>query len=101
VLSSEEIRRRLDERTYRPGWSWTLKEDPWEGRYVRFLCTGVADAFTPGATIDIGFDSWLPPMESIRQLDLWMQWRLARAESHESREFYQLNGNPLFDPHSG
>jgi hypothetical protein len=34
--------------------------------------------------------------ESLR---LWMAWRLGRIESHEMREFFKVDGRPVFDPH--
>jgi hypothetical protein len=98
-LTTRQIHDHLAGITYRPGWSWTLCEDPWEGPYIRFVWEGVPDS-SGGGTIDIGFDTWLPPMLSTEQLDHFMQWRLARCEINESREFLQRGGRPLFDPHA-
>lgn len=97
MLSPDEIRAHLATVTYRPGWTFTLHYDPWEGQYVRFVAEGLEDSY--GGTIDIGFNTWLPPMQNTEQLDLFIQWRLWRMESHESREFFQRDGRPVFDPH--
>ena len=75
-------------------------EDPWEGPFVRFVGP-VDDSYNPGSTIDLGISSWLPPMVTTDQLDLWVQWRLWRVEGHESREYLMRGGVPLFDPHKG
>jgi hypothetical protein len=99
VLTTEQIRQRLGELRYRPNWSWSLQIDPWEGAFIRFVATDVEDSYG-GKTLDIGFNTWLPPMLTVDQLDAFMQWRLARCEVHEAREF--LHGpdhRPLFDPH--
>jgi hypothetical protein len=99
VLTAEQIRQRLGELRYRPNWTWELHEDPWEGAFIRFVATNVEDSYG-GSPIDIGFNTWLPPMQNTEQLDLFVQWRLWRAESHESREWMQRGGRPLFDPHN-
>jgi hypothetical protein len=49
--------------------------------------------------MDLGIDSPIPPMADTDALHRWLIWRLGRVESHESREFYRVDGFPLFDPH--
>jgi hypothetical protein len=97
VLSTAEIRDCLERCAYKPGWTWTLREDPWEGLFVRFLVE-IEDSYGTG-TLTLGIDSWLPPQVSEESLRLWMAWRLGRIESHEMREFFKVDGRPVFDPH--
>jgi hypothetical protein len=100
-LLKEAIVHHLANRRWRPGWTLTVCEDPWEGLFVRFVGP-VQDSYDPENTIDIGFPAWLPPMLTTEQLDYWVQWRLNRQESHEGREFYMSRcaNRPVFDPHA-
>lgn len=98
TLTSTQIRDHLAELHYKPGWTWTLQEDPWEGPYIRFLID-VPDTYGTGTTT-LGINTWLPPMETTQQLDLFIAWRLARIENHEAREFLKRDGKPIFDPHA-
>src|SRR3954451_23959390 len=97
MLSTTEIRDCLGRCEYKPGWSWRLREDSWEGLFVRFLVE-IDDSYGTGA-LTLGIDSWLPPQVSEESLRLWMAWRLGRIESHEMREFFKVDGRPVFDPH--
>ena len=99
MLSYEEIKDHLASIQYKPGWTWNVEIDPWEGLYIRFLIS-VEDSYSPGQTVDLGFSSWLPPMTNRKQLDLWLQWRIWRLESHEAREFMRRDNRPIFDPHA-
>jgi hypothetical protein len=97
-----EIRECLERCEYKPGWSWELREDLWEGPFVRFLVT-VDDSYAveqADGVITLGIDSWLPPQVSEESLRLWLAWRLGRIESHEMREFFKVDGRPVFDPHA-
>lgn len=98
-LSEPEIRVHLSTLTYRPGWSWTLERDVWEGLFVRFIGL-VEDSYNANKKIALGINSWLPPMMSTEQLDAWMAWRLWRIEGHEAREFLCRDNQPIFDPHA-
>lgn len=98
MLSHADIQARLNEYTYRRGWQWSLEHDPWEGAFIRFLVE-VPDSIT-GAPVTLGINSYLPPMETLEQLDLWFQWRVWRIEGHEAREYLQRDGRPVFDPHA-
>jgi hypothetical protein len=98
VLSTEQIRTVLSRCSYKPGWSWEVHEDPWEGVYVRFL-VDVPDSYGMGEHTTLGIDSWLAPQVSERSLHLWLAWRLGRIESHEMREWLKVDGRPVFDPH--
>lgn len=100
MLTSDQIRAALSLRTYKEGWRWELHQDPYEGPYIRFL-VDVPDALNGDQPTTLGINSWLPPMQTLEQLDHWMIWRIGRIENHEAREFYQDHaGHPVFDPHA-
>jgi hypothetical protein len=98
MLNAHDISTHLATLTYKPGWTWELEQDPWEGHRIRFL-VDVPDAYS-NDHVTLGISSWLPPMQTTEQLDLWMAWRIQRIESHEAREFLKRNGQPIFDPHA-
>jgi hypothetical protein len=99
MLTPTEIAEHLATLSYKPGWSWTLDHDTWEGPFIRFLID-VPDAYDASKTITLGVNTWLPPMVSTEALDLFMAWRIARIENHEAREMLQRDGRPIFDPHA-
>lgn len=99
MLSTAEITERVRQYRYRPGWFLTVVETGFEDPWLRVLATGVMNSYDPQSPIDLGINSPIPPMETVDQLDRWIVWRLQRIESHEAREWLQVDGRPLFDPH--
>lgn len=99
MLSTAEITSEVAKVTYRPGWSLHVYEAGFEDPWLLVLARDVPDSYHPGQTIDLGIRSPIPPMESVDQLRRWLIWRLGRVESHEAREWLQVDGHPIFDPH--
>lgn len=99
MLTVGQIEALLERVTYRPGWQLTVYEDPWEGPHLRIVAT-MPNAYRPDETVDVGINSAIPPMPDADAFLLWLQARLIRVESHESREFLHLDGRPVFDPHA-
>lgn len=99
-LTLAEIQAALNAVTYRPGWTFTAAEDPFgEGHTVR-LEGPVPNAYRPDETVVLGINSYLPPIPDAAYLDRWLLWRLQRVEAHETREWLQRDGRPIFDPHT-
>lgn len=98
VLSTEQIRDHLARLSYRPGWSFQLREHPFEGHQVFIIGKDLPDSYST-SNLDIGVLSFLPPMPDTTYLEQWIAWRLARIETHEMREFLKRDGQPIFDPH--
>jgi hypothetical protein len=99
MLTRWQIERELRLLTYKEGWEWSLLEDEHEGLYVRWIIT-LPDSYNPGETVDLGINSWLPPIPDRDYLAKWFLWRVKRIESHEAREFLKRDGVILFDPHA-
>lgn len=100
MLSTWEIRAFLDRLSYKPGWEITAHEDPFEGQKVRIIAPGLPDSYRPGETIDLGVESYLPPLENLPELQRWLFWRLRRIEVHEAMEFFKVDGELVWDPHA-
>lgn len=99
MLTTAEIAGWIGQMSYRPGWSFQVYETGFEDPWLLILAKNQADSRNPGASIDLGIRSPIPPMENFDQLDRWLIWRLERVESHECREWLQVDGRPIFDPH--
>ena len=99
MLSTKQIQEYLDKVTYKPGWKFRCYDGRWEGQHL-VITTVLPDAYDKGKTTTLDVHSMLPPMETIDQLNTWMMWRLGRIEIHEMREFYQVDGKLIADPHA-
>jgi hypothetical protein len=99
MLSTEQVNAELARLTYKPSFTFRAYDDAWEGQKVRIVCT-VPDSTNPGETVDLGVDSFLPPMDDEWDVRRWLAWRLQRIEIHESLEFLKLDGAPIWDPHA-
>lgn len=89
----------MDKITYKPGWSWSLYETPWEGWWISIRLE-VIDSRHPDEVQVQNIRSPLPPFQTISQVHVWMLWRLMRIEVHEAREFYRVDGVLYDDPHA-
>lgn len=99
MLTTTELAAHLKRLTYKPGWAIRVYDGAWEGQHL-VITTVVEDSYNPGQTVTLDVHSMLPPMPDAGYLDVWLQWRLARIETHESREFLRRDGRPVFDPHA-
>lgn len=98
-LTVPELQAALDRVTYRPGWTFTAYEHPFEGPHL-LIVAPVPNAYRPEETVDLGIRSPLPPMWTEHGLIVWLAWRLGRVESHEMREWLRVDGRAPFDPHA-
>lgn len=98
MLSTEQINTELGRLTYKPGFTFRAYEDLWEGQKIRIEAT-VPDSRNPEETVDLGIDSFLPPLVDEWDLRRWLAYRLRRVETHEMLEFLRLDGSPIWDPH--
>lgn len=99
MLTLPDIQGALDRITYRPDWTFTAYEDQWEGPHL-LIVAPVPNSYRPTETVDLGIRSPLPPMPDTEALHRWLAWRLGRVENHEMREWFKVDGRPLFDPHA-
>lgn len=96
----DDLRRFFARVAYRPGWRFTVKEDPFEGPHLHIDCQ-LEDAYHPGHMVTLNIISPLPPMSSDEQVIEWLRWRLTRIETHEVREWLRLDGERIYNPHDG
>lgn len=99
-MSTADINRELDRLSYKPRWSFRAFDDPWEGQKLRIVCTVPDSYHDDGRTIDLGVDSFIPPLCDEWDLRRFVAWRVQRIEIHESLEFLKLDGAPIWNPHS-
>ncbi len=99
MLSSVEVRCVVDRLTYRD-WCFFVYLDQHEGLAVE-IGAEVVDGYHPDRRIWLDVHAPLPPFRDEQAVVDWFAWRLARAESHESREMLRLDGQLVSDPHAG
>lgn len=99
MLTPEQIQNILDRTKYKPGWNLESYQGRYEGPHLRIWSETIPDAFTPGAMARFDVHSPIPPMATEADLLEWLLWRIIRIESHEAREFFQIDGKPFADPH--
>lgn len=98
MLSTAEVQQELARVSYKPGWSFEAYEGQWEGQHI-VISAQLMDGYDHSRVVDLRID-WFPdPFQNLQQLYYALAKRLARIEVHEMREFLQVDGRPLFDPH--
>lgn len=99
ILTLEQIKQRVREYTYRPGWQINVYEGSTEGHHIEIKAT-VEDSTKPGNPVPLEIYSALPQFYDISHLDLWVSNRLRRIEIHESLEWFRIKGELFIDPHA-
>jgi hypothetical protein len=99
VLTLDALRRQLERVTYRPGWSMHLYEPKFEGVWISIRAE-LPNAYRPDENTVINVRSAVPPMPTGQYFLEWLLWRILRIESHECREWFKVDGEPLYDPHA-
>ena len=87
--------------TYRPGWSFLLDDDPYEG-LVLWIRAKVENSYRPEEPWDLAIATFvpLPVLHTPQDFLDWLLWRCLRIESHECREWLRVHGKPISDPHA-
>jgi hypothetical protein len=100
LLTIEELKERVNQFIYRPGWTMEVVEAAFEGPKFHVFALE-PDTTKEGETLPLDIWSNIPPMLSLDQFDAWVSWRMQIIESHESREWLRLKttGKALFYPH--
>lgn len=98
-LSFEELGEALRHVSYKPGWTFRLISGYWEGDRLRIVVEGLADSYHPERTTDLGVDDFIPPMRTTKDFYDYLLYRVHRIESHETREWFKVDGKPHDDPH--
>lgn len=99
MLTIDALRAALKRVTYRPGWRFVLYQSAHEGVWLSIKAEA-DDPANPGKTLVINVRTAVPPMPHETYFFQWLAYRLARIESHESREFLRIDGKKVDDPHA-
>jgi hypothetical protein len=97
-MNYEELATRVRGFGYKPGWTFDVYNDPWEGPFLYVRVT-MPDAYNPGQEITLGVRSNIPPMRNHEDLTNWLLWRIMQMEIHECLEFFTFYGKRVRDPH--
>jgi hypothetical protein len=98
-LSFEEITKALSRVSYKAGWTFEPIPGTWEGHRIRIVARALMDSYHPEQTVDLGINDFIPPVRTVEELHEWLLARVHRIESHETREWFKIDGKPLHDPH--
>lgn len=98
MLSTQEIREHLASVSYRPGWEFAVQEHI-EGLQLR-IRADLEDSYNPGKMVELGIDTFIPPIPDVAYLKQWLLWRLKRIEIHEACEWFKWDGEIVLDPHA-
>jgi hypothetical protein len=100
VLTIAELQGLLERFTYKPGWTFTMWHDEFEGNRMEIFINSEVNAYKPDELTVMSIKTYVPPIESPAAFWRYLLWRLERVEMHELREFFRVGGHPIFDPHS-
>lgn len=99
MLSVIEISEHLKRITYKDGWTFLVRENPYEGPFIRILIV-VPNSYMENETVTLGINSFLGEFETVEEFERWLLRRIIRIEIHEAREFFKRDGKVLSDPHA-
>lgn len=98
MLGIDDLRQVFAEFTYRPGWTFTVVEDRFEGLHLHIDYT-MENSYRPEEPFTANVISPLPPMRDVEAVKDWLLWRLCRIEVHEACEWLRFDGELIRDPH--
>jgi hypothetical protein len=100
-MTIDELRAELERITYKPRYRLSVWLDEHEGPVLRIVAL-VNNSYQPDQTIDLGIDTYISPNDAATPDTFlrFVNWRLGRVASHEHREWFQVDGVPLNDPHA-
>ena len=100
MLGTDELNTALTSATYKPGYRLVVRDVPHQGPYL------TVRVFAPDANhrdegpIELHIHSPIPPMRSRMEFYDWIVWRLSVIETHEVLEWFRVDGQPWYDPHT-
>lgn len=98
MLSIPELQALLEHITYLPGYELSVYQGRHEGQHI-VIRADIPDSYHPGQTVTLDIHSPLPPMRDAASFHDWLLWRCQRIASHETREWFKVDGKPYSDPH--
>lgn len=98
MLTIQQIEDELKKITYREGWKFFVYQGAWEGQHLRIEAT-VPDSVELGQDVFLNIETPIPPCPDAQYFHHWLIYRLIRIETHEAREWFKVNGVPVFYPH--
>lgn len=100
-VSPEEIKAHLAKITYKPGWRiWLMEDVLTDLPTLLAIDFEVEDTYNPGNIVKIGMREKLRlPIMSLEQFEHQVLDAIDRAERHETREWFKVDGVMKYDPH--
>lgn len=97
-LTIREMQDEMAKITYRKGWTFYVTQGAFEGAHLEIFAW-LDDSVNLGKKMLFNPQIPIPPYRDIEDFRLWLIYRLIRIESHEAREFFKVDGVPIFYPH--
>lgn len=93
-LDVEPLRNILRQFTYKPGWTFNIRDDMLA---IRLLAP---DTDNVENIISVNNEVVIPRFVDERfPWDRWLLDQIMNVERHEAQEFFKINGVKVFDPH--
>lgn len=102
MITIEQAQSIIHRLTYKPGWKFHL--DFYTVDKVSLAISfDTENAYEPGQIVKIGFRQVLTPSTLISEESFIaaLMSIIDRAERHETREWFKIDGQMPFDPHKG
>lgn len=96
-LSGPALAAEVERMTFMPGWELSVFLDPFEGPVFRVVAK-VPNSYSD-EPVTLQINSRIPWQTSIEDFRLWCLWRCDQIMRHETREWFKIDGKPLYDPH--
>jgi len=98
-LTAAQIARDIKRVTYKPGWTFEVGQHPIEGPTLS-IAFAVPNSYRQGEQQVQRVNSPIPPLYSREHVYAWLMWRISIVEMHELAEFFKVDGQMVYDPHS-
>jgi hypothetical protein len=106
MLTATELRGIIEKITYKPGWNFSLRDEPSDLHYyytqsVFTITFSVPDAygFSNMVTIVSQVMFSLEMFQDAERFVDWVMYQILDCEKHEMREFFRYDGVLVSDPH--
>jgi hypothetical protein len=97
LLTVQQMQEHIAKVSYKE-WKIEVREGFAEGPHIEIIAL-LDDSVELGKKTEFRVNSPIGYMQTIEQFNLFLLARLLRIESHETREWFKVDGKPIFYPH--